>query len=310
MKKLIVLLSIFVLASCGMSEVDKEEIAIITCNIMSESRNMDAAMRIKEINSAREKIGEERFLLTDESIKESFKYFLCKDLVLNDEFYYENLEAAKKRWAEAEIVMKEAERQAEKEKAILEQEEQRIGQKLREGALKLEQEKQEAALKKENEERRVALKTAIKKYNQNILSQIEGYTPEVKRAWWNKNGLLITINCKQLLGLNYEMEVKFNNGDTLQNLDNGVRYCGESGVPQIPEPWTRNFLFRIPSEMSDLTKSFDVRRSGDVEKHIVEFKLKIKMGEMSSYKDFPPMRFEDSYLEEPIVLKWVNNKAQ
>ena len=207
MKKLIVLLSIFVLASCGMSEVDKEEIAIITCNIMSESRNMDAAMRIKEINSAREKIGEERFLLTDESIKESFKYFLCKDLVLNDEFYYENLEAAKKRWAEAEIVMKEAERQAEKEKAILEQEEQRIGQKLREGALKLEQEKQEAALKKENEERRVALKTAIKKYNQNILSQIEGYTPEVKRAWWNKNGLLITINCKQLLGLNYECKV-------------------------------------------------------------------------------------------------------
>jgi len=93
---------------------------------------------------------------------------------------------------------------------------------------------------------------------------------------------------------------------TLQNLDKGVRYCGESGVPQIPEPWTRNFLFRIPSEMSDLTKSFDVRRSGDIEKHIVEFKLKIKMGEMSSYKDFPPMRFEDSYLEEPIVLKWVN----
>ena len=55
MKKLSVIISIFVLFSCGMPQAEKEEIAIIACNIVGESRNMDGVMRIKEINAAREK---------------------------------------------------------------------------------------------------------------------------------------------------------------------------------------------------------------------------------------------------------------
>jgi predicted RNA-binding protein len=95
MKKLSVIISIFVLFSCGMPQAEKEEIAIIACNIMGESRNMDGVMRIKEINAAREKIGEEAFLSKDDVIKESFIYGLCKELVLNDELYSEKLAAAK-----------------------------------------------------------------------------------------------------------------------------------------------------------------------------------------------------------------------
>ena len=79
-------LSLFLMmvVSCGMSEKEKNEIAIITCNIIAESRNMDASLRIKEVNAAREKIGEEKFLETDEYIKTAYKYGLCKELVLND----------------------------------------------------------------------------------------------------------------------------------------------------------------------------------------------------------------------------------
>ena len=83
MKQLLLLTAIF-LTACGPSTKEKEEIAIITCNIMGESRNMDGAVRIKEINAAREKMGEDSFLGSDDVIKQSFEYGLCKELVLND----------------------------------------------------------------------------------------------------------------------------------------------------------------------------------------------------------------------------------
>ena len=75
------------LFSCGPSVKEIEEIAVLTCNIMGESRNMDAAFRIKEINGAREQIGEDRFLGNDVEILESFELGLCNELVLNDKEY-------------------------------------------------------------------------------------------------------------------------------------------------------------------------------------------------------------------------------
>ena len=114
-------ITLIVLSACGMSDTDKEEIAIITCNVMGESRNMDAAMRIKELNAAREKIGEERFLQTDAVIKESMEYSLCKDLVLNDS-YDEKLKNLKAIKAEQKL----AEERIKAEKQRIEAEKQRI----------------------------------------------------------------------------------------------------------------------------------------------------------------------------------------
>lgn len=88
MKKLSVIISTFALFSCGMSDAEKEEIAIITCNIMGESRNMDGALRIKEINAAREKIGGKKFLETDEYIKGAMIIGLCEALVLDDPNFF------------------------------------------------------------------------------------------------------------------------------------------------------------------------------------------------------------------------------
>ena len=88
MKRLLLLTAIF-LSACGPSNQEKEEIAIITCNIMGESRNMDGVVRIKEINAAREQIGEDRFLGSDDDIRNSVKYGLCNELVLNDSQYSE-----------------------------------------------------------------------------------------------------------------------------------------------------------------------------------------------------------------------------
>ena len=80
------------LIGCGMSDEEKANVAAVTCSVMSETRNMDAAVRVREINAAREKISEAPYLDGDEGIKQSFEFGLCEELVLNDPLYDEILE--------------------------------------------------------------------------------------------------------------------------------------------------------------------------------------------------------------------------
>ena len=78
---LIVLMVIF--AGCGPSQEEIDNVATVTCNIIGASRNMDGAMRIREINNAREKIGAEPYLGGDELIRQSLEYGLCESMVMN-----------------------------------------------------------------------------------------------------------------------------------------------------------------------------------------------------------------------------------
>ena len=66
---------------------------------MAESRSMNAAVRIKEINAAREKIGETAFLGRDKDILTSLKHNLCESLVRNDDDYESQLAEQKKQEA-------------------------------------------------------------------------------------------------------------------------------------------------------------------------------------------------------------------
>ncbi len=74
---------------------------------MGESRNMDSSYRIKEINSAREKINAKPYLQGDAKIKEAIKYGICTNLVLNDPEYEITLSELKE--AERERIRKERE---------------------------------------------------------------------------------------------------------------------------------------------------------------------------------------------------------
>ena len=93
--KRLVLLTTLLLTACGPSPEEKQEIAIITCNIIGESRDVNASSRIKEVNIAREKMGEDAFLLSDGVIQESLNWGLCNELVLNVANYDELLESKK-----------------------------------------------------------------------------------------------------------------------------------------------------------------------------------------------------------------------
>ena len=78
------------IVACGKTPEEKQEVAIVSCNILEASLG-DASQRIKEINRAREELNEAPFLGKDDEITQAIKYNLCKELVLNDELYEESL---------------------------------------------------------------------------------------------------------------------------------------------------------------------------------------------------------------------------
>ena len=130
-------LSILLLSACGPSQEEiaeqerlaeeakvaelkqRSDLATVTCNFMAESRNMDAAMRIKEINSVRERLGEDFYLGTDAGIKESLEYGLCRELVLNDPDYNSKLLETITVVKEAEEIARIASEKLAEEKARL-----------------------------------------------------------------------------------------------------------------------------------------------------------------------------------------------
>ena len=91
MSKLAAALPLLFVVACGPSNQKIQNTATVTCNIMAESRSMNAAVRIKEINAAREKIGETAFLGRDKDILTSLKHNLCESLVRNDDDYESQL---------------------------------------------------------------------------------------------------------------------------------------------------------------------------------------------------------------------------
>jgi antitoxin component YwqK of YwqJK toxin-antitoxin module len=120
MSRVLVILGMFLLTSCGQSQEEKINIAAVTCSIMGETRNMDAAVRVREMNNAREKIGGEPFLRGDDTIKESFEWGLCQELVLNQN-YDETLQSLKDAKRERERIAAEKQRIADSKPTVKEE---------------------------------------------------------------------------------------------------------------------------------------------------------------------------------------------
>ena len=165
MKRLLLLTAIF-LTACGPSQEEKRQVEIeqqrieqeaseqlakekadrvaaVTCSIMGETRKMDSAVRVRELNDAREKIGGEPFLGGDSAIKQSFEYGLCRELVLNDPDYFDKLTTA----LEIELATLEAER-LERETR---KEAERLAREKREETARIAREKREETARIESE---------------------------------------------------------------------------------------------------------------------------------------------------------------
>lgn len=90
-------------------------VAAVTCAVISETRKMDAAVRVKEVNSARESIGAPPYVSGDETIIDAIRFGYCRELVLNEDFA-SKIELARQSEREearrAEIIRLEREREA------------------------------------------------------------------------------------------------------------------------------------------------------------------------------------------------------
>ena len=183
MNKILIILSFVILTSCGVSQEEKKNIAAVTCSIMGETRNMDAAIRVEKMNDAREKIGGEPFLRGDDAIQEAFEYGLCQELVL-DESYDEILQP-----------LKDAKRERERIAAEKRAEEQRIAAEKR-------VEEQRIAAEKRLEEQRIAdSKPTVEegfhpngklKYRENYQSKNDGGKVHGLSEHYSNNGQLVT----------------------------------------------------------------------------------------------------------------------
>ena len=161
MKKLIALLAIFVITSCGMS---KKEIAIQACEIIGEYA--DPSDRINELNKARVQLGKEElkvydiddvnFRETDEMIKDSIKYSLCNDLVLNKPI------DGRLQQIRGALQFKQAELEWERQKAIKKAKEQRLAREKQQA-----EEERLAKEKRKAMEKRVSRK-CLQEYANNI----------------------------------------------------------------------------------------------------------------------------------------------
>ena len=158
------------LAGCGMSIDEQEDVAAITCSVMRETRNMDAAVRVREINQAREKLKKGPYLDGDEEIIKALKYGVCEELVLNDAGY--------------EIKLK---REVEKEETRLEEERRRTR----------EIEMARLARERELEEARLAQQRRLEEERNNrFMSGVGFYTLE---CWGPVNALYYGVHFDKIL---------------------------------------------------------------------------------------------------------------
>lgn len=217
MKYIKILLPLVFLSSCGLSQKDKDEIATITCNIIAESKNMDAAFRIQEVNKARETLREERFLGKDTIIKEAFFYGLCKELIINDPNFDQILEQKREEYLErvkeiydsiAIVKQKELDSLTRVYEEVVKKREERVDQ-------------YRQARASSQQEWRNSLMDYLSDY---IPSSISGVTYSNRTK-----SLSLSFQCsKKVQGMKKRFVVKFNNG--LKDLISEEGYCFYGGI--------------------------------------------------------------------------------
>lgn len=217
MKSLYSTLLFVLLVSCGVSDEERMEIATLTCNVMAESRNMDAAFRIKELNSARELLGEDRYLEGDNVIKESFQFDLCKELVLNDP-KFDSIFEIKKEAYEIELKRVQDSILVEKQKEL-------------DSLTKVYEEvvsKREQKVDRYRKER----SDSQKEWRNNIKEYLSNYEPSpitgISYSQKTKS-LNLGFSCsKKIQGMKSRFIIRFNNG--LKEIVSDEGYCYSRGI--------------------------------------------------------------------------------
>lgn len=236
-KKLSIIITPLLLLSCGMSNQDKDEIATITCNIIAESKNIDAAFRIQEVNKAREILGEERFLGKDTIIKEAFFYDLCKELVLNDSRFPELLDLKRKEFEDLQdSITKNELKILERALVIIDSIEKNKLDELEKR--RLEQKQKIEIIKQEKI-------TSKNEWRKSVLELLKNYSPSrvtnLKYSLGNEN-LTFDYPCSDIRGLGRRFVIKMNNGLEDIVLEDNSGFCLSNNEIINGDLWTRDHI--------------------------------------------------------------------
>ena len=120
MNKILVIVGVFFLASCGPSQQEKQNVALNACSIMSATNaSFGGLQRMQTMVDAREKLGEEAFTGGDDGIAEAFEWELCEELVLNDKNYNKTLQSLKDAYQEKVRIQAEKQRIADSKPTVV-----------------------------------------------------------------------------------------------------------------------------------------------------------------------------------------------
>lgn len=296
MKNIIIHLSLslflMMVVSCGMSEKEKNEIAIITCNIIAESRNMDALLRIKEVNAAREKIGEEKFLETDEYIKTAYTYGLCKELVLNDPNFedklLESIEEETKRLTDLLNEEKEKRRQEEqaaKFRKIRRDSIQRIKDSLQNVKLLANRKK---------------IDLAEKKFKFDIQQELIDFNPIIDNAQFDSELFRLYYDCSQIEGFKRKITLNLKNkGKVVINNDIGTCFNYNnvsSESTEIADGDIRDMFLNNKSLILKFINEVKIEIYGVSDKNPFGINTNLRS------ENYPPLD-KNHTLKEPIIIK-------
>jgi flagellar biosynthesis GTPase FlhF len=300
---LFLFITVILVSGCVPSPQEKEEIAVISCNIMAASRNMDGAIRIKQINEAREEMGEKKFLLSDEAIKESFEYGLCKELVLNNPKYNAMLSELKAIEQEALSIARE-EREAKQKAEKIATEERTARQKAQTDALV---EAGRIAYKKKMAKQKAERIEAQAKWRAALVVELEkvGYKPKLLSLFkHNKSfySLNLSLSCIAIKGFNYRVKSIFhNNLGTRKDVVKGT--CNQSQSTFISGNSMSDALLEELSKEPDEKYWKNLIKEMYIEIYSVDyFGLNAKFRRLLVPELFPPLK-GDAILSNPIVYK-------
>ena len=248
--KLLLLLTAILLTACGPSIEEKEEIVIVTCNILSEPTNKDGAVRLKEINVARARLGGDAFLGTHDEIKMAIESGLCRELVSNSPYYAAqmvkivDIKLEKLEMERLEQEVREEEERIKREKI---EEAERIKKEEREEAERIKREKIKEAerIKREKIEEAERIKgEEMEKARAQIIDELQGRKVTLTGATFTDSfdALTVKIKCGPLEGYTFHLYLILKN-----QLDQlfGQASCASSGVKVLNFRHLNNDLITI-----------------------------------------------------------------
>ena len=287
------ILTFILLTGCGKSDKEINDIAAVTCSIITESKMVESSFRIKEVNDAREKMDLDPYLDGDDGIREAISYGLCIELVKDDPNYEKDLFVIK---SEIRKLAEERKRESDRLAAEKKEEEERLAaerwkvyerlaaerkkeadrlaaeKKKEKDRLAAERKKEKdrlAAEEKKEAERIASIRpTSMKAWRNNLVTESKQFEPELIKVELLSNRLAIYITCQKNNILKGQLVTSFKGTNNYISKIDYPNYCNTQNINNTSLHYI--FLSKLPQQLK-----YDLSRSGRLKSLIDDMYISI-----------------------------------